>query len=113
MLKFDNIDEIDAHIKKCILKTKPEAIKMISEEYLKDTNVVGAVPKREGFLIGSAQSSSNVNKGLIKWKTSYAPQVYYQNQTGIVRWAEVKGEENRDKYAKMHTKIVMDATKSK
>lgn len=49
-----------------------------SMQVLKDSNKYG--PLRDGFLIASGLTYSNLSTGMLKWQTPYARRLYYNPQ---------------------------------
>ncbi len=88
-----------------------EARRVISNEFLKDSNKYAR--HDTGEMIKSSIRSSNIDEGELIWDTPYARRVYYRgtpstdkNPNASLQWARRAHMENKKKYKKMLEKTI-------
>jgi len=103
---YKDLDEANKAIIKLSEDVHKEAVPMITQELLKDSNVLA--PLDTGTLKNSGVADSDLEKGTIQWLVSYAKKVWETNRTGVPKWGIKAFDNNHNKYQRMYTKVFND-----
>ena len=112
-IKGIRVETDRARIQAEVSARSKEAVKIITNEFIKDANFY--CRHDTGELIKSAIRASIPEKGLAIWDKPYAREVYYmgipakdKNPNARLEWARVAAEQHTEKYSRMFAKIMGD-----
>lgn len=88
-----------------------KALPIVTTEFLKDANAYAR--EDTGELIRSSIKASELEKGIVRWRTPYARIVYYtgtpvreKNRGADLMWAHKADAENRKRYQKLLQELI-------
>lgn len=119
-LQFDAFSGAIAHLSKSLVVANKNAIELITEEFIKDANYYA--PQDTNMLRLSALTASRPKEGLAIWDVAYAKKLFYgdsfnfnksANQHAQSRWADKAAKANKEKYIRLHKKVMKEQLKKR